>query len=197
MVTDFCSGNSRQLITLERLFQNHYQESLYKKIYALEDVKERVELLVDYVIRMTGLNDFGIYMSRLMTIDALFLNEDRHTHNIAVLLDPEERYHYCPVFDNGAGLMSDTVMDYPLTVSLWELYGSVSAKTVSRDFDEQVDAAETLYGQHIKFHYSYSDVCALLSKEPYYPENIKKRVRDILMEQKRKYQYLFVVQEGL
>lgn len=182
-----------QLITLERLFQTHYQESLYKKMFHIENVEKRLEFLVDYVVRMTGLKEFGVYMSKLMTIDALFLNEDRHTHNIAVLLDPEGNYHYCPAFDHGAGLMADTVMDYPLNVPVYDLFGSVQAKTFSMDFDEQLDAAEALYGRHIWFSYSRREVFELLKKEEYYPENVKERVYDILMEQKRKYQYLFVV----
>lgn len=33
--------------------------------------------------RMTGLKNFGVYLHKLFTIDAVFLNEDRHTHNIA------------------------------------------------------------------------------------------------------------------
>ena len=60
---------------------------------------------------MTGLTEFGVYLCKLLTIDALFLNEDRHTHNIAVLLDPDGKYHYCPIFDNGAALLSDIVQD--------------------------------------------------------------------------------------
>ena len=53
---------------------------------------------------MTGLENFGVYLSRLLTIDALFLNEDRHMHNIAVLRDGTGGYHYCPVFDNGCAI---------------------------------------------------------------------------------------------
>lgn len=46
---------------------------------------------------MTGLQEFGIYMNKLLTIDALFLNEDRHTHNIAVLMNGKGDYAYCPI----------------------------------------------------------------------------------------------------
>ena len=53
----------------------------------------------------------GVYMNKLLTIDALFLNEDRHTHNIAVLMNGKGDYAYCPIFDNGAGLLADTTMD--------------------------------------------------------------------------------------
>ena len=52
----------------------------------------------------------GIYMNKLLTIDAFFLNEDRHTHNIAVLMNGKGDYVYCPIFDNGAGLLADTTI---------------------------------------------------------------------------------------
>lgn len=183
--------NNWQLITLERLFQSHYKDSLYKAIFCIDNHAKRLEFLVDYVIRMTGLKDFGIYMSKLLTIDALFLNEDRHTHNIAVLLAPDGTYHYCPIFDNGAGLLSDTTMDYPMNTPIFDLLEEVSSKTFSFNFEEQLDIAEQLYGQHIKFHFTANTIQKLLEAETYYPTDIKKRVSNILLEQKRKYQYLF------
>ena len=97
-----------QLITLERLFSNFFGKSLYQSIYQMDGAEQRAEFLVEQVKRMTGLTEFGAYLCKLLTIDALFLNEDRHTHNIAVLLDPDGKYHYCPIFDNGAALLSDT-----------------------------------------------------------------------------------------
>ena len=39
-------------------------------------------------------------------MDALFLNDDRHSNNIAVL-ECDGKYDYCPIFDNGAGLLSN------------------------------------------------------------------------------------------
>lgn len=60
---------------------------------------------------MTGLQNFGVYMNKLLTIDAFFLNEDWHMHNIAVLMNGKGDYAYCPIFNNGAGLLADTTMD--------------------------------------------------------------------------------------
>ncbi len=180
-----------KLITLERLFQSVYGESLNKIIYSINDYSDRMRFLVEQTVRITDLADFGSYMSKLMTIDALFLNEDRHTHNIAVLLDNAGRYHYCPVFDNGAALLSDTTMDYPMSSDLNELIEKPTAKTISQSFDEQLDIAEQLYGQHIQFSYDHAEADALLSKESYYPANIKQRMRDLIVMQRRKYKYLF------
>ena len=94
-----------QIITLERLFKNFFGESLYKALYRIPEHEERLPFLVQQAERMTGLQNFGIYMNKLLTIDAFFLNEDRHTHNIAVLMNGKVDYAYCPIFDNGAGLL--------------------------------------------------------------------------------------------
>lgn len=180
-----------QLITLERLFYNFYGESLYQNIFRIEGVTERAEFLVDQVVRMTGLKKFGEYLTKLLTIDALFLNEDRHTHNIAVLLDQEGTYHYCPVFDNGAALLSDTSMDYPTGTDIIDLIPQVRAKTLSSDFGEQLEAVENLYGRPLKFSFDGRLISEMLEREQVYPDEIKKRVRDILLQQKRSYGYLF------
>ena len=180
-----------QLITLERLFESFYGRSLYKSIYKIQGVENRAYFLVEHVERMTGLKEFGGYLSVLLTIDAVFLNEDRHMHNIAVLRDNSRQYHYCPVFDNGSALLSDLTVDYPLNMDIIDLIPRVQAKTLCSDFQEQLEAVESLYGQTLRFSFDSHVITHLLEKEPYYPEQIKVRVRDILLQQRRTYQYLF------
>ena len=43
----------------------------------------------------------------LFEVDALFYNDDRHLNNIA-LIEQDEKNDYCPIFDNGAGLLCKT-----------------------------------------------------------------------------------------
>lgn len=180
-----------QLITLERLFQSFFGESLYKGIYQIGDHKERLAFLVNQMERITGLERFGIYMSKLLTIDAFFLNEDRHMHNIAILTDGNGNYEYCPIFDNGAGLLSDTTMDYPLEDDFEKLMKKAKAKTFCLEFDEQLDIAEELYGTQIKFSFERKDVIEILEAEKNYSKETKERVLDIVGEHIRKYRYLF------
>ncbi len=180
-----------QMFTLERLFGNCYGESLNEQIYRISDVKERIRFLVEQTERMTGLRDFGAYLSKMFALDALSLNEDRHTHNVAVLMDSEQNFHYCPFFDHGAALLADTTMDYPLKADPYDCIRLAKAKTVCPDFNEQLDAAEELYGQQVRFSFDRKDIVALLEREPYYSQGIKGRVEQILAEQKRKYPYLF------
>lgn len=184
-------GGNWQMVTLERLFHSMYGESLYKSIYQIREYEERLRFLVGKVERLTGLEDFGRYMGRLLTVDALFLNEDRHTHNIAVLWDGGDRYEYCPMFDHGASLLADTTMDYPLGQDVILLMPQAEAKTICRSFDEQVDIAEVLYGDTMKFSFGEKDIRELLGKDEVYPEPVKRRVYNILLQRRQKYQYLF------
>ena len=180
-----------QLITLERLFQSFFGQSLYKAIFLIEKVEDRIQFVVDQVERITGLHDFGIYLNKLFTVDAFFLNEDRHTHNIAVMMNQRGEFAYCPIFDNGAGLLADTKMDYPLTEDVYELMQQCRAKTISTDFDEQLDVSELLYKINLKFSFTKQDVRELLEDVAEYSIEEKNRVEAIIYEQMRKYKYLF------
>lgn len=196
----YCGVKSRsflqkdwQIITLERLFKNFSGESLYKSTYKIGSHEERMIFLVEQVERITGLTEFGKYLNKLFTIDALFLNEDRHMHNIAVLMNGKGEFAYCPIFDNGAGLLSDTTMDYPMNDDIYQLMDNVQSKTICSDFDEQLNISEALYGENIRFMFSEKDVQRLLEKADIYPEQQKNRVETIIRTQIRKYRYLFSV----
>lgn len=180
-----------QLITLERLFMTFFGQSLYQSIFKISDPEKRLIFLVEQVERVTNLSDFGVYMNKLFTMDAFFLNEDRHTHNIAILMNKDGRFSYSPIFDNGAGLLADTSLDYPLGKDVYLQIKEVRAKTISADFDEQLDLSEKLYGNHLKFHFHAKDVSDLLDGISIYSQKEKDRVRDILLSQMKKYACLF------
>ena len=180
-----------QIITLERLFKNVYDESLTSVLWHMSDVKERLEFLVNAIKNITGLNNWGEYICRLFTIDAFFLNEDRHMHNIAILMNGKGEYKYCPVFDNGAGLLSDTTMDYPIGQDIYQMISEVKSKSVSQDFDEQLDVAENLYGQNLQFLFTKKNVSDIVNNADMYPLEERKRVELIIYSQMNKYKYLF------
>ena len=187
---DFTDGWN--LITLERLFKDTYGYGLNKIIYSTPDVNDRLPILVDQVERTTGIKEFGIYMSKMLTIDALFLNEDRHTHNIAVLTNGSGDFKLAPIFDNGAGLLSDTRLDYPMTGDIIKMISKVKAKTFSESFDEQLDIAERLYGENIHFKFGYNEVKSIVNEADIYSEEERRRVIDIVMSMRRRYDYLFM-----
>ena len=51
---------------------------------------------------------------------------------------------HCPIFDNGAGLLADATMDYPLSGDVYRLMDNVQSKTICSEFDEQLDISEAL-----------------------------------------------------
>lgn len=182
-----------QIITLERLHKNHYGTSFLETVMRIPEISDRLDYLVRTAEIMTGLKDFGTYLTKLLTIDAVFLNEDRHLHNIAVIMHPNSTFSFCPVFDNGLALLSDTSIDYA-SFDEEKIYGyidSVKAKTISPSFNEALDATESKYGSQIRFTFTNNDIRNLLKKEKHYPEKTKRRVETILLEQRRKYKYLF------
>lgn len=179
-----------QIITLERLFKMIYNKSLYQSIYKISDYRNRLEFLVTQIEKITGLTEFGKYINKLFTIDTFFLNEDRHMHNIAVLMNGVGQYDYCPIFDNGAGLLSDTAMDYPINGEIISMINEVKAKSICDSFEEQLEISELLYGDNVKFYFTKKNVEDIIDSISIYDQDIKNRVKEIIFQQMRKYQYL-------
>ena len=185
--------NNCKIITLERLFKNYYGTSLNKMIWSIPNHEDRLKFIVENVEKITKIKEFGKYMNKLLTIDGFFLNEDRHTHNIAVIIDKDDNFKLCPIFDNGASLLSDTSLDYDLKDDVYKLIDSVKGKTFSFDIEEQMLISDKLYGQNIKFNFTRNDVINLLNSEDVknYSQEERERVIKVILEQMRKYSFLF------
>lgn len=186
---DFTDG--WQLITLERLFTQRYGKGMNQIVFSMENHTERLKTIVELTERATGLHAFGIYMAKMLTIDTLFLNEDRHAHNLAVLTKNLESFRLCPIFDNGAALLSDTMLEYPMNQDPIGMIPRVKPKTFCQDFDEQLDIAESLYGEQIHFHFAREHVTGILCQAVQYAPEVRQRVCDIIMSRRKKYGYLF------
>ena len=216
-VSDNFRSEEWQLVTLEKLYRKMTGLSLAQTIAHFSETKGKIVYLVDFVRNLTGLNDFGRYLATMLKMDAFFLNEDRHTNNIAVMYQPETgRFEYCPYFDFGAGFYSDMQGDYPLRgcenadakaeareISLEEQieeFGKViCAKPICSDFDEQADAATALYGSDLKFTAGKRELLKIWAEiRLEYEESVKTdapaicdRVETVLRMQIRKYGNLF------
>lgn len=186
-------GEKEELVTLERLSRQYTGFSLAKELGRISDVKQRILYVTELVENVTGLEGFGEYLTKMLEIDAFFLNEDRHTNNIVLLYDSEKKeYSLCPFFDMGLSLFSDTREAYPLEKDFEECRKVIAAKPFSRDFDEQMDAAGQLFGSHLKFHFSAKIMKDLLDEvKAFYNKEEIERVEGVLQNQMRKYQYMF------
>ena len=104
---DFLLPDDDKLISVERLFQAYKREGAAQKAAQFETAAERIRYIAESIEEITGLNNFGDYLRKVLTVDALFLNEDRHFHNIAVIQKKDGTFRECPLFDHGASLFSD------------------------------------------------------------------------------------------
>lgn len=80
-------------------------------------------------------------------MDALFLNDDRHSNNIAVL-ECDGKYDYCPIFDNGAGLLSNIGI-VSMDIEPKALIVAQRACPFGMTFNRQAGAVRVLYGKQL------------------------------------------------
>ena len=190
---DFLQTEDDKLVSVERLFFLRKGMSASAACAAIPDVPDRIRFIAKNTEEMTGLTDFGKYLRDMLTVDALFFNEDRHFHNIALVQRKDGTFREAPLFDHGAALFSDVRNDYPFELPLDDCYKKIQAKPFSTDFDEQLDAAEALYGaQPFEAFFTISDVRQILSElQGCYDTRIISRAEEVMRRQIRKYRYLF------
>ncbi len=155
-------------------------------------MKDKIQHTVDFVEKVTKLENVGEYLTTMLELDAFFINEDRHTNNIAFILDDDTgEYRFCPYFDFGLSLLADTTEDYPLGEDIYQLIYKIHAKPFDRDFDVQLDAAQDLYGNHLVLHFTNQDIEQAFDEiSEYYSDEIITRAKELLYHQKHKYRFL-------
>ena len=136
------------IITLNRLLSLYLGYPLKEKLLKLSSDKKRIEYLANTTADITGLKEFPEYLTLIFEIDSLFLNDDRHLNNIAVI-EKSGKYSYCPIFDNGAGLLSN-VQYAPLDIDPQGLIKSAVARPLCTTFTRQMNAARALTGPVLK-----------------------------------------------
>jgi len=190
-----CSGENflnpnESIITLSHLFRQEYNSTLSELLGKLPSDKKRIEWLAVQTAQLTGLSDFPQYLTLLFEVDALFLNEDRHLNNIAVL-NRSDRFHYCPIFDNGAALLSNTQI-YQMDVEPTAHIKTVRARPFNTTFNRQIIAARDLFGKQLKIpRFTRADITEVLAPAlEYYSSRDRSLIADrvcacILERQKR------------
>lgn len=149
--TGCASGNflklGQSLITVNRLLTNFLGMPLKQKLAQFPSDKHRVAFLAQATAEYTGLREFPQYLTLLFEVDALFCNDDRHLNNIAVI-EQGGHYDYCPIFDNGAGLLSNTQLSQ-MDIEPNALISALRARPFSTTFTRQMNAARNLTGKQL------------------------------------------------
>ena len=135
----------QSLITVNRLLTRHLGIPVKQKLMRLPSDKKRIAYLADATAEHTGLIDFQRYLTLLFEIDALFCNDDRHLNNIAVI-EHAKGYDYCPIFDNAAGLLSNTQISQ-MNIAPKALIAVLYARPFNTTFTRQMNSVRSLFGK--------------------------------------------------
>ena len=137
----------QSLITVNRLLSNYIGTPLAHKLARQPSGKKRIAYLAETVAEFTGLAEFPRYLTLLFEVDALFCNDDRHLNNIAVI-EQAGAYSYCPIFDNAAGLLSNTQISQ-MDIAPNALIAALRARPFGTTFTRQMNSARSLYGKQL------------------------------------------------
>jgi hypothetical protein len=148
------------ILTLSELFRKGIGPNWQAKMG--NTLQKKVSWMVEQVERLSGLDRFGVYLTLLFEIDMLFGNEDRHLNNIAVLRRGKT-FDYCPIFDFGAGLLSN-VRDFPMDIDPKALLTKLKAQPLNTAFLRQVHAAEQIFGSQLECSFTSHDIEAALDQ---------------------------------
>ena len=138
----------QSIITLSHLYRRASTVPLRDVLARQSSDKRRIAYLADATAELTGLTLFPQYLTLLFEVDALFLNDDRHLNNIAVL-ERSGKYDYCPIFDNGAGLLSNVQIS-PMDIDPKALIAVQRARPFNTTFNRQVGTVRSLYGYQLR-----------------------------------------------
>lgn len=180
----------QSLITINRLLSMHLGKPLREELILLSSNKKRIAYLAERTAELTGLEMFPQYLTLLFEVDALFCNDDRHLNNIAVI-EQNGTYGYCPIFDNGAGLLSNTQISQ-MDILPHALISVLKARPFNTTFTRQMNIARNLYGAQLSMpRLSRKEIRETLTHLlEYYPRRdrglIMDRVEACITERQRK-----------
>ena len=172
----------QSIITLSHLFKRTGTVPLRDILARQTSDKKRIAYLAEATAELTGLGLFPQYLTLLFEVDALFLNDDRHLNNIAVL-EQNGKYDYCPIFDNGAGLLSNVQMS-PMDIAPKALIAVQRARPFNTTFNRQIGTIRSLYGYQLRMpKLTRDEICAeLVPLLTYYAERDRGIITDRVCE---------------
>lgn len=181
-VSDNFLKEGQSVITINHLLSRIIGYPLKEKLLSLTSDKKRIVYLAEAAKDCTGLDYFGEYLTLLFEIDSLFLNDDRHLNNIAVIKSGD-KYDYCPIFDNGAGLLSDTRLS-PMDIEPKALISSLRARPFNMSFTRQMNMARSLYGNQLSMtQFKREDIMEyLIPILEFYPQRDRAIVAERVVE---------------
>ncbi len=152
-------GQNENFMSFQRLYNIYNGANLSEVVLTLNDARSRIELVKSFIMDILDF-DISDYLSRIISLDMLTLNTDRHFNNLGLIVNPiSGKCHEAPIFDNGAALLSN----YNLFPADEDLITNIeNAKSLPFSSSFEVQAHECGIGLQI----DYKKLERKLNKEP-------------------------------
>lgn len=166
---------NESIITFQRLYEMYQGGNLEDAIRRYNSTKDRVDYILDFIYGKIRL-DVKAYLSAILTLDMLTLNDDRHLNNLAIIMDAEQEIYKCaPIYDNGGALLSNFSEYHPDD----EIEANID-KVIARPFSGSFEVQAEAVGFGLKLDYEKVEEC--IKKYP------KSRAKEVLWLQLKRYQ---------
>ncbi len=178
-------GSEYSDVTFNRLLTRYLNTDLAGVYKYYRDTQDTYgvsfyEFVTEIIFQACGV-DIKDWLGLLLRFDWLILNEDRHFGNLMLLRSKTDNVYFpAPLFDCGAGLLSD-VHEY---VSLEDM-GNVLAKPFNTSFEKQVKIAERDIKNTLQFNTDLVKI-DISDVKNVYPDKYIRRAGDVLIRQLNK-----------
>lgn len=160
-VSDDFLRTDESFVSFESLHLQYTGLSLADKVMEYQDFQERYAYVCEFIFKSCDI-DIKHYLSHIFSLDALTLNDDRHFNNLGLIYNyKNNQYRAAPIFDNGAGLLSD-IIKYPQWKSLEENISNVIGQPLCAKLDLQAFYA----GFNLQLDYDMFIKTCLAQMEP-------------------------------
>ncbi|MCI5502356.1 MAG: hypothetical protein MR409_10690 [Lachnospiraceae bacterium] len=176
------------LITVDNLYKTYYGKDVLS-VCKRKTLLDTIETFVKDTASLTGIDEeeLGRYFTSRVEFDAFVLNDDLHFNNIA-FIEHSGSFIPAPFFDNGSGLLSDQIFYWgENALDYKKIIQKVEAKPFSKDFTEQKEAFENLYGKYFTLPKDLSVNDFLPQNIQIYDTEIIRRISFVLQNQYNKY----------
>lgn len=138
-VSDYFLSDNEYIISVYRILEQYFSSEEDLRRLCNKSGKDLVIDIVKICSEVTGIEQGSImgYFSKIIKLDSIILNEDRHLNNIVFIKEISKGYKFAPVFDNGLSLLSDTNR-YSYGCNIPFMVRKVKAKPFSTDFSKQL-----------------------------------------------------------
>lgn len=146
-----------------------------------EDIARNMQNVINTIYNVSGV-DITTYLFRLLLLDALIINEDRHYMNLGICVKGNTSAR-APCFDNGASLFC-TNWTYRKTRNLEENMKRVisAARPFSKFYDKQVEACIRLGAKPLLIDKRGLDQLMIYYHNHLYDDNMNNIIKAVLSD---------------